>query len=77
MSHPYMIHDALGDTHRSAHQEILKKEQAREDDVVNALLICRRIMEIWQTGIDIGLFLDGYGARDVVESMMTEALKAA
>lgn len=41
-----MIHDALGDPMRPAHQEILEEEQTRADYVIDVFPRCRCIMEI-------------------------------
>lgn len=47
-----MTPDALRDTPRPAHQEILEEEQTRAYHVVDMLSRCHRIVELGQTNID-------------------------
>lgn len=45
------------------------------DHVIDVLPRYHRIMEIGQTSIDRGLFLNGTEVRDVVDAMATETLQ--
>lgn len=74
MSHPYKVHNALGDPLRLTHYEILEKVHDWEDHVVDVLPRYRRIMETRQADIDRELFSNDSEARDVVDAMMEEAL---
>lgn len=68
-----MLHAALGDPSRPAHQEILKEEKTWLDHVDDVLPRCRHIVEIVQTCIDISIFPDRSDVRYILDSIMTEA----
>lgn len=67
-----MVHVALGDPPRLAHQEILEEEQTHLEHTDDVLPMCSRIMEIAQTRIDEGIFPDGSGVRRVRDAIMAE-----
>lgn len=68
-----MTLDVPKDQPRLAHQEILEKEEARVDHVVDVLPICQRIMDLTQASIDREVFLEGSPRRDIVDVILIEA----
>lgn len=48
VSHSCMTPDVEGEQSKSAHQEVLEEERAREDHVVNVLPIFLHIVVIWE-----------------------------
>lgn len=52
MSHPYIIHAAIGDPPRSSHQKILEEEKTQLGHAHDVLPRFLRIVEIAQADID-------------------------
>lgn len=73
VSHSYITLDASEDPLRSVRHEILEEEQIMANHIVYVFLRCRCTMDLAQTDIDKGVFLEGSLGREIVDVILIEA----
>lgn len=65
--------DAPGDPPRPTHKEILEKEYARTDHVIDVLPRCQCIVELGHASINKWVFSEGSKVKGILDTTMEEA----